>query len=71
MRRAALLILAVAASAPPYAAPPFVAPLHAAPLDRDEVDRRLAELPRDRKAQLSHRGRALQQLRARWVETGL
>lgn len=30
-----------------------------------------AELPRERKAQLSHRGRALQQLRARWVETGL
>jgi len=30
-----------------------------------------AELPRERKAQLSHRGRALQQLKARWGETGL
>lgn len=30
-----------------------------------------AELPRDRKARLSHRGQALQQLRAHWGETGL
>lgn len=30
-----------------------------------------AELPRERKAALSHRGQALQQLRARWNETGL
>jgi XTP/dITP diphosphohydrolase len=30
-----------------------------------------AELPRERKALLSHRGRALAQLRARWSETGL
>jgi XTP/dITP diphosphohydrolase len=30
-----------------------------------------AELPRERKAALSHRGQALQQLRARWSETGL
>ena len=30
-----------------------------------------AELPRERKAQLSHRGQALQQLKARWGETGL
>lgn len=30
-----------------------------------------AELPRERKAILSHRGQALQQLRARWSETGL
>lgn len=30
-----------------------------------------AELPRDRKAALSHRGQALQQLLARWSETGL
>lgn len=30
-----------------------------------------AELPRERKAELSHRGQALRQLRARWGETGL
>ncbi|MEO6698445.1 MAG: RdgB/HAM1 family non-canonical purine NTP pyrophosphatase [Paraperlucidibaca sp.] len=30
-----------------------------------------AELPRERKAALSHRGQALAQLRARWSETGL
>ena len=30
-----------------------------------------AELTRERKAQLSHRGQALRQLKARWGETGL
>ncbi len=30
-----------------------------------------AELPRERKAELSHRGQALRQLKARWAETGL
>lgn len=30
-----------------------------------------AELPRERKAELSHRGQALRLLKARWAETGL